>query len=136
MSCFQALKEKGYRLTPQRFMVLQAIDEAESHISAEEIYAKVRAKYPEFNISTVYRTLELLKKLELVSETDLGEGIRRYHHTDEGHHHHLICRQCGKIIDLDESSLEPLKDMLIREYGFLPELRHTAIFGRCLSCQK
>ncbi len=136
MGCFQALRERGYRLTPQRLMVLEAIHDAESHVSAEEIYAQVRARYPEVNISTVYRTLELLKKLELVTETDLGGGILRYHHVDKGHHHHLICQKCGRMFDLDESVLDSLSGALIREYGFVPDLRHLAIFGRCLDCQK
>jgi Fur family ferric uptake transcriptional regulator len=136
MSCIETLREQGYRLTPQRLMVLEAIHSAPSHISAEEIYEQVRAKYPEVNISTVYRTLELMKKLGLVTETDMGEGILRYHHSDKGHHHHLVCRKCGRVFDLDESVLDSLKDTLIREYGFLPDLRHIAIFGQCLDRQK
>jgi Fur family ferric uptake transcriptional regulator len=136
VSCFQTLKEQGYRLTPQRALVIDAIHDAESHISAEEIYAQVRAKYPEVNISTVYRTLELLKKLGLVTETDMGEGILRYHHADAGHHHHLVCRKCGRIFDLDESVLDSLTGNIIREYGFVPEFKHLAIFGHCLECQE
>jgi Fur family ferric uptake transcriptional regulator len=136
VSCFQTLKEQGYRLTPQRVLVIDAIHDAESHISAEEIYAHVRARYPEVNISTVYRTLELLKKLELVTETNMGEGILRYHHADEGHHHHLVCQKCGRIFDLDESVLDSLTGNLIREYGFVPDFKHLAIFGHCLECQE
>jgi len=68
------LSEQGYRLTPQRMMILSAIENSDDHISAEEIYAQVVAKYPHINISTVYRTLELLKQLGLVTETDLGGG--------------------------------------------------------------
>ncbi|MDD4859400.1 MAG: Fur family transcriptional regulator, partial [Dehalococcoidales bacterium] len=73
------LREKGYRLTPQRMMVLEAIEDNPNHVSAEEIHAQVAAKYPNVNISTIYRTLELLKKLGLVTETDLGGGRVRYH---------------------------------------------------------
>ena len=68
------LEERGYRLTPQRMMVLAAIEGSSNHISAEEIYSQIRAKYPRVNISTVYRTMELLKGLGLVTEIDLGEG--------------------------------------------------------------
>ena len=74
-----ALRELGYRLTPQRMLILAALRDSDDHISAEEIHARVRAKYPHVNISTVYRTLELLKSLGLVTETDLGEGRVRYH---------------------------------------------------------
>jgi len=130
------LSEQGYRMTPQRMMVLAAIENSEHHISAEEIYAQVVAKYPHVNISTVYRTLELLHRLGLVTQTDLGGGRVRYHPADKGHHHHLVCQECGKIIDLDESILYPLKEVLLREYKFSADLRHLAIFGRCADCNK
>ncbi len=130
------LSELGYRLTPQRMMILSAIENSDDHISAEEIYAQVVAKYPNVNISTVYRTLELLKRLGLVTETDLGGGRLRYHPVGKGHHHHLVCQECGAIIALDESLLSSLKSALLREYKFSADLRHLAIFGRCVNCSK
>jgi len=130
------LSKQGYRLTPQRMMILSAIENSNSHISAEEIYAQVVAKYPNINISTVYRTMELLKGLGLVTETDMGEGRVRYHPAEKGHHHHLVCQECGAIIDLDESLLAPLKSALLQEYKFSADLRHLAIFGRCINCGK
>ena len=117
-------------------MILSAIENSNHHISAEEIYSQVVAKYSHINISTVYRTLELLKGLGLVTETDLGEGRTRYHPADKGHHHHLVCQECGAIIDLDEPVLAPLNDTLLREYRFIADLRHLAIFGRCVNCSK
>ena len=131
-----SLSERGYRMTPQRMMVLSAIEGSNHHISAEEIYAQVVAKYPHLNISTVYRTLELLHKLGLVTETDLGGGRVRYHPADKGHHHHLVCQECGKVIDLDESVLEDMKLVLKRDYKFDPEIRHMAFFGTCADCKK
>ena len=130
------LTERGYRLTPQRIMIVSAIEDSDGHISAEEIYAQVIAKYPQVNISTVYRTLELLKQLDLVTETDFGEGRVRYHPAGKGHHHHLVCQECGAITDLDEIELTPLKHILLREYEFSADLRHLAIFGRCVKCKK
>ncbi len=130
------LSKQGYRLTPQRLMILTAIENSDDHISAEEIYAQIKAKYPYVNISTVYRTLELLKGLGLVTETDLGEGRVRYHPADKGRHHHLVCQECGLVVDLDESVLSPVKDVLLREYGFIADLQHLAIFGRCVNCKK
>jgi len=129
------LSELGYRLTPQRLMVVAAIENSDYHISADEIYTQVVAKYPNVNISTVYRSLELLQRLGLVTETDLGGGRVRYHPAGKGHHHHLVCQECGNIIDLDESALSPLKDALLREYGFIADLRHLGIFGHCVKCQ-
>jgi Fur family ferric uptake transcriptional regulator len=131
-----ALKKQGYRLTPQRLMVVSAIENSEDHISADEVYSKVVTRYPNVNISTVYRTLELLKRLGLVTETDLGGGRVRYHPADKGHHHHLICQECGAMIDLDESLLEPLKEALLLEHNFIADLRHLAIHGRCVRCRK
>jgi len=130
------LSELGYRLTPQRLMVVEAIENSDHHISAEEIYTQVLAKYPHVNISTIYRTLDLLKQLGLVTETDLGEGRVRYHSAEKGHHHHLVCQECGAVIDLDESVLSPVKAVLLKEYGFIADLRHLAIFGRCKDCSK
>lgn len=128
------LGEKGYRLTPQRMMILSAIEDSNDHISADEIYAQVVAKYPYVNISTVYRTLELLKRLGLVTETDLGGGRVRYHSADKGHHHHLVCTECGSIIDLEEALLSSLESTLLREYKFAADLKHLAIFGCCNKC--
>ena len=130
------LSQQGYRLTPQRMMILSAIESSEDHISAEEIYAQIVARYPNVNISTVYRTLELLERLGMVTKTDLGEGRVRYHPLEQGHHHHLVCRECGAIIDLDESLLAPLKSALLREHKFIADLRHLAILGRCANCSK
>lgn len=129
------LSERGYRLTPQRVMILSAIEDSEHHISAEEIYAQVAAKYPQVNISTVYRTLELLKRLGLIYEIDLGEGRIRYHPEGKGHHHHLVCQKCGAVIDIDESTLARLKDVLLHRYNFSAQLRHVAIFGLCEHCR-
>jgi len=136
MSCAQALQAQGYRLTPQRMMVVEALHSVDQHISAEEIYAQVRAKYPYANISTIYRTLELLKELELVTEIALGDGRVRYHPAEKGHHHHLVCHNCGKIIDLPESALLPLEETLFGDCQFKADLRHLAIFGLCADCQK
>ena len=136
MSCNQTLKEKGYRLTPQRLMVLDALHSVDSHISAEEIYAQVKAKYAYANISTVYRTLDLLKELGLVNEIDLDDGRVRYHLSEKGHHHHLVCSNCGKIIDLPESALLKLTETLARDYQFKADLKHLAVFGLCANCQK
>ena len=129
------LSRRGYRLTPQRMMILEAVEAADDHISADEIYSRVCNRYPHLNISTVYRTLELLKEQGLVTKTDMGDGRVRYHSIRKGHHHHLVCQNCGCIIDLDEEVLLPLKDALSLDYGFSADLKHLAIFGRCGKCQ-
>jgi Fur family ferric uptake transcriptional regulator len=135
MSCHEILREKGHRLTPQRMLVIEALHNADKHISAEELYNQLHSRYPYANISTVYRTLELLKELNLVTEADFGEGCVRYHVAEKGHHHHLVCQSCGKVIDLEELALHPLKDALLKKYGFDADLRHLAISGECGKCR-
>lgn len=131
----EALREQGYRMTPQRQLILAALQESDDHISAEDIHSRVRARYPQVNISTVYRTLELLKGLGLVTETDLGSGRFRYHTAEKGHHHHLICVRCGTTIETTESPFLTLKRTLLKEYGFQANISHLAIFGRCSKCR-
>ena len=128
--------KKGYRLTPQRMMVVEALHSKESHISAEEIFEQLKAKYPYANISTVYRTLELLKGLGLAAEIDIGDGLLRYHAIENGRHHHLVCNKCGKMIELSESELFPLEKSIMKNQGFKTDLTHLAIFGLCSGCQE
>ena len=136
MDMSSRLSELGYRLTPQRLMVVKAVEEADSHISVEEIYLQIRARYPHMNISTVYRTLELLSELGLVTETDMGDGRVRYHSIGKGHHHHLVCQKCGEIIDVEESMLSPLRDEIRQRYGFKVDMKHLAFFGLCAKCRE
>ncbi|MCX6004759.1 MAG: Fur family transcriptional regulator [Chloroflexi bacterium] len=135
MSCTKILLEKGYRVTPQRIMVVDALHSVETHISAEEIFNKLKEKYPYANISTVYRTLELLKELGLAAQIDIGDGIARYHAKEHSKHHHLVCNKCGTIIDLPETELVPLEKALLRNCRFKADLSHLAIFGICSNCQ-
>jgi len=135
MSCQQTLKEKGYRMTPQRAMILDVLHRTEKHISAEDIYQQVSAQYPEVNKSTVYRTLDLLKSLGLVNETDLGGNKLYYHHAEKGHHHHLICSKCGRTIEVDEEILDPIRAVMVEKHNFVPDLRHLPISGHCLACE-
>jgi Fur family ferric uptake transcriptional regulator len=130
------LSQKGLRMTPQRLMIVAAVENSTNHISAEEIYEQVIEKYPNVNISTVYRTLDMLAEMSLVTKTDLGDGRVRYHPADKGHHHHLVCRECGAIIDLDEKALAGLQETLLRDYNFIADLRHLGISGKCVKCNR
>jgi Fur family transcriptional regulator, ferric uptake regulator len=135
MSCYETLQERGYRLTPQRLMVLEAVHGTDKHISADEIFAQLKARYPYANVSTVYRTLELLTELGLVTKTDLGGDCARYHHREKGHHHHLICKQCGQVIDIKESALLPLRESILKNNGFQADLSHLVLSGLCAQCR-
>lgn len=129
-----ALREVGYRLTPQRLMILSIISDSTGHVTADAIHERVKEQYPYVDISTVYRTMRLLKKLKLVTDADLGRGVVHYELADSSAHHHLVCRRCGITVALDDAFLEPLADSLRSKYGFAADLEHLAIFGLCKDC--
>jgi Fur family ferric uptake transcriptional regulator len=128
------LRQAGHRLTPQREMILSVICESDGHFTADEILQRVHARYPYFNKSAVYRTLDLLTRLGLVNTTDLGRGQVEYEMHQHPHHHHLICRKCGKMTEVDESVFARLEKRLREDYGFLADLDHFAIYGHCHKC--
>jgi Fur family ferric uptake transcriptional regulator len=135
LSISESLRHEGYRLTPQRMMILSIIEDSVSHISAEEIHRQVRERYPFVNISTIYRTLNLLKRLRLISETDMGEGYVRYELLGRHRHHHLVCRRCGESFAFEHELLKPLQLRLLEDYGFAADVDHFAIFGLCRRCR-
>ncbi len=132
-TALERLKEAGYRLTPQRVMVLEALAARPSHIGVDEIFQEVHARYPYIDVATVYRTLQLLKELHLVAELDVG-GSARYELLRAGLHHHMVCRSCGTAFDFGSSYLEEFRRRLVEEFGFEPDLEHFAIGGLCKSC--
>ena len=134
-SIIESLREVGYRLTPQRMLIVSIIHDRKGHITAEEIHSRVKEQYPFVDISTVYRTLQLLKKLHIVSETDLGGDRVQYELADRERHHHLVCRQCGNTFGIDDEVIEPLRSTLRENYGFEADMAHFAVFGLCLECR-
>lgn len=129
----EALKETGYRLTPQRVMILSAIGEKRGHLGVDEIYEQVREVYPYIDMATVYRTLHLLKRLHLVTEIGLGD-VSRYELTRKDRHNHMVCNECGSAFDLSPRYLEEFRRRLVEEFGFEPDLEHFAVAGRCAGC--
>lgn len=126
----------GIRLTPQREMILLAVHECPGHVTVEEIYEHVQKQNPRVDISTVYRNLDLLHDLGLVTQMDQGDGVLRYEMCF-GHepHHHLICSQCQAIADLPDEVLNPLRQHIREEHGFEPRMDHVALYGTCPMCQ-
>ncbi len=127
------LRQAGQRPTPQRLMILAILAGSDGHVTAESIHAQVRRDYPHLNLSTVYRTLELFRDHGIVSETDLGGGVRQFELLDRPHHH-LICLNCGHMQELDAEVLTPVQEYALRHYGFHARLDHLAIFGQCRAC--
>lgn len=131
----RALRSRGYRLTPQRQLVLEAVG-ALAHATPEDIAAEVRKTASGLNISTVYRTLELLEELGLVRHTHLGHGAPTYSVATDDDHVHLVCRDCGEVQEVDADLLGEAVRRLARERGFSLDVGHVALFGRCRSCSE
>lgn len=131
----ELLRQRGLRMTPQRQLILEAVESIEGHISVEAVHARVVARFPQVNVSTVYRTLELLEDLGLVHHTHFDDGVAQYHRAELGLHQHLVCRLCGWEEELELSVLEPLGEEIRRRHGFEVDLAHFALVGRCHACR-
>ena len=129
------LRRRGYRLTPQRQLVLEAVGEL-GHATPEEIVTAVRRTASGVNISTVYRTLELLEELGLVQHAHLGHGASTYSVTSDDDHVHLVCRHCGGIEEAPPSVVGPVVAELAATRGFTVDVGHFAVFGRCRECSQ
>ncbi len=131
----QRLRERGFRLTPQREIILSVLHDVEGPATADEIYKRVERITTSVDISTVYRTLDLLQELELVSCVDPGDNQRRYELLGiHGPHLHLVCQACGQVIGADLEAAQAFGQRLQDEYGFAPALEHLSIPGLCAAC--
>lgn len=132
-SLAQVLRSHGLRMTPQRQLVLDAVRQL-GHATPEQVHSSVQQVADSVNITTVYRTLELLEELGLVTHTHLSHGAPTYHPADENQHIHLVCRDCGTVEGVDPELLEPLAQELALRRGFEVDIGHVALFGRCAAC--
>ena len=129
------LRARGYRITPQREMIIEELTKTNSHIAAEEIFDALQERTKVLNISTIYRTLDLLVEEGLVCRNDLGDEFIVYALAQHGAHIHLVCRQCGQVVEADQSLITDLGEIFQEEYGFAADLRHISLFGLCSKCQ-
>jgi Fur family ferric uptake transcriptional regulator len=127
------LRARGYRLTPQRQLVLEAVGEI-GHATPEEIATQVRRTASGVNISTVYRTLELLEELGLVRHSHLGHGAPTYSLAVNDDHVHLVCRACEGVEEAPVELLSGVIAALAVDHGFVVDMGHSTLFGRCRSC--
>ena len=127
------LRRRGYRLTPQRQLVLEAVGTL-GHGTPDEIAAAVRSTASGVNISTVYRTLELLEEIGLVRHTHLGHGAPTYSVATDDDHVHLVCRDCGAVEEVPPGVLDAVVQALEQDRGFSVDVGHFAVFGRCREC--
>ena len=130
------LRRHGYKLTPQRRVVIQAIASNQEHLTPAAIYEKVRQHQPNIGLVTIYRTLEILAKLKLICELHAGDSCRSYTISASGHHHHLICSNCGKVVDFPSCELEEAQQSLSKQTGFRIDGHLLEFIGLCQACQK
>lgn len=130
----ETLRQRGYRLTPQRHLILSVIQEADEHLSIDQIVERVQARNPYVSLSTVYRTLELLRELGLVRENHLSGEQPRYEAAGGTAHHHLVCRRCRAVIHLDNALLGDLHEKLQEQYHFQNITLDLVAAGYCPAC--
>jgi Fur family ferric uptake transcriptional regulator len=124
------------KITKQRRAVLNAFLQCEDHISAEELHKLVVSTDPKVGLATVYRTISLLTQSGLASELDFGDGMKRYEHNyRHSHHDHMICTECGKIIEFNHPLIEKFQEEVASKNGFIMTSHKLDIFGICKECR-
>ena len=130
----EKLRGSGYRLTPQRELILGAVERL-GHATPEEVLAEVRRHSEAVNASTVYRTLEVLEEIGLVRHAHLSDRAPTYHSVSGEEHFHLVCRNCRGVISVDPDVLTPLLAQLEADHRFAVDVGHLTVFGRCSRCR-
>ncbi|HOB20684.1 MAG TPA: Fur family transcriptional regulator [Candidatus Atribacteria bacterium] len=132
------VKDKGYKLTPQRKATLETIlQNAGRHLSTEEIFWEVKKICPDIGLATVYRTILLLDELNILDKHNFEDGRYRYelnHPDQDHHHHHLICNKCGKVFEVEEDLLEDLEHKIEQNFNFRITNHKVQFFGYCSNC--
>lgn len=132
----ERLKKRGYRLTPQRHMILSVINEANGHLSIEQIAERVQERNPYVSLSTIYRNLDLLKELGLIRENHLPNEPSHYESAEGPAHHHLVCLDCKTMVHLAENLLGDLHQQIQHQYQFHSLTLELVISGYCDECWK
>lgn len=128
------LRQAGGRLTTARLALVDALLEAESHVTAEDLADAVHARHPDVHRSTIYRTLDALERAGVVDHVHLGHGRAVYHLADNPHQH-LVCEACGAVIEVPDRLFADLAARLRKGYGFTIRPNHFAVLGRCRGCR-
>ena len=129
----ERLRASGHRLTPQRELVLAAVEDL-GHATPDQVFAEVRTKSQSINLSTVYRTLELLDELGLIRHAHLSDRAPTYHSARGHEHAHLVCRTCQKVISIGMDEMAEALGGLAAKRGFVPDYGHLTVFGTCTDC--
>ena len=129
------MHERGFRVTPQRQLILDAICEGGGHASPDEVYARLHELAPAVNRATVYRNLDFLCEMRLVTATAMGRHGKVYEIACEAPHHHLVCRKCGEGAQIDHTMVKAFFAKVEREFNFTVDSDHLALFGLCCECR-
>jgi Fur family transcriptional regulator, ferric uptake regulator len=130
------LRRAGFKKTAQRELILEVFLKTEGHLSAEDLYNLVKVEDPSVGFTTVYRTLKLLHECGLAREERLGDGCKRYEHEyNHQHHDHLICTECGLLIEFYSEVIENKQDEIAAQFNFHPTHHSLRIFGLCSNCR-
>ena len=137
--CFEAivqqLTKEGFKFTPQRKLLLEILFHNKGHLSAEELYEKVKTTQPNVSFGTIYRNLSLLAEMGIVNQLDFRDGRSRFEISD-CHHHHLICLECGNAIDVPECPYSRVIDETASANNFNIQGHNFEVFGYCANCSK
>lgn len=129
------LQRKGLKSTRQREIILDEFLKAGSHLSTEDLYLRLRKKHPTIGYATVYRTLKLFAECGIASECHFSNRETRYEaSTGHEHHDHLICTECGAIIEFEDPRIEELQEKVAKEHGFRISNHRLELFGLCAEC--
>ena len=129
------MAKKGLRSTDQRRLIVEMFFKSPNHVSIEELLAQVRAQDPRVGYATVYRTLKLLTECGVANERRFGDGLARYELADEASHHdHLICLECGNIVEFEEPKIERLQEEIAERHGFELRSHKHEMYGICPDC--
>lgn len=129
------IREKGYRLTRQRKIVLEELASVDTHPRADQIYQMVRKRIPNVSFGTIYRNLRTLEELGLVTEVQYGQRSSRFD-ANISSHHHFVCRECERIIDVDTDMMVELESSSLARMGYTIEGYRMQLVGLCPVCRK
>src|SRR5580692_495876 len=130
------MDKKGLRSTDQRRLIVETFFRADNHVSIEELLAQVRQQDRRVGYATVYRTLKLLTECGVANERRFGDGLARYELADDiTHHDHLICLECGDIVEFEEPRIEDLQERVAKRYGYELRSHKHELYGVCPGCQ-
>ena len=131
------LRERGLPITQQREAVAQIVFSSSGHLSVEDIAQRLRQEDERIGKATIYRTLDLLVKSKLVEEHDFGEGFKRYEHrlSRQPVHEHLICVECGTVIEFRSDEVQRIEERMLQDHGFTPARHRLEIYGLCQACR-